>query len=270
MTVRRVATDVTQVALNAYANQDVPFARIVEAVNPKRDLSRSPVVQTLFTFNNTPQAAGDDVVAGLVTMRRRFVSTGTAKADLTLLMPRGAAGRVMFETNADLFDAATGSRMLHEFCELLAVAADHLDVRIDQLPATAASAVVTVGTAPTQTGTGEAAPYPRDETVTRLFEIQALRTPDAPVVADGTVLWTYRDLNERANRLAHVLSGRCYDDHAGPYAVGVCLERSADAVVALLAILKAGGAYVPLDPLLAPSAIGSARKTRATAADRHG
>ena len=250
MTVRQVISAMATMAQGAFAHQDVPFARIVEALNPRRDVSRSPIFQTLLTFDNTPYATGDRVVAGPVTLRRRVASTGTAKVDLTVIIRHGTDGRfVMLETNADLFDAATGTRMLHEFCAFLTEAPEQVDLRVDQLrPGGSAS------TARPPRWAGEAAPYPRDATVVQLFEMQASRTPEAPAVAHGLIAWTYRDLNERANRLAHVLRSR-YRDLSGdettaPFAIGVCLERSADAVMVPLAVLKAGGAYVPLDPSL--------------------
>jgi amino acid adenylation domain-containing protein len=258
MTIRQVLAAVIRIAEDAYANQEVPFARIVEALNPARDPSRPPIFQTLFTFDNTPHAVGDGVVAGPLTLRRRFASTGTSKFDLGLSIRRGADGlRVALESNADLFDATTGTRMLHGFCRLLSVVPDHMDTRIDGLPAAPALSAATVAgpQEPTRMWAGEAAPYPRDATVASLFEIQARRTPDATAVVDGPVAWTYRDLNEGANRLAHLLRGRCrdFDGESTPPAIGVCLERSADAVVALLAVLKAGGAYVPLDPSSPPA-----------------
>lgn len=252
MTVGELIATVPGIAMGAYDNQHVPLSHIVEAVNPPRDLSRSPIFQTLFTFNNTPHADRGAIDAGPVTMRRLFYATGTSKADLTLAMPHGADGSIIFETNADLFDPGTGQRMLDEFCELLVAIPDDVDSRVDGLRRGQARSAPAAPTA----AAGTTAPYPRAETVHRLFEAQALRDPEAPALRDATSARTYRELNEQANRLAHLLRTRWLavgGNDSTRCVVGVCLDRSVDAVIALLAILKAGGAYVPLDPASPPA-----------------
>lgn len=273
MTFGRLLAEIRHVAMGAYSNQDLPFARVVEALKPDRDLSRSPVFQTLFSLDNTPRAVGDDVAAGSLLMRRRLVSTETSKVDMTLSIRQGAGGRrAVLETNADLFDRGTGERMLRAYCQLLEQVADHLDTPIARLPFVdhraqrQTQALVPSAVEPVDKGThgrllrewaGRTTTYPRNETVTRLFERQAERTPQATAIVSAEGSWSYRELNERANQLAHLLRGRTPWTTAGADtdvvpAIGVCLERSPDTLVALLAVLKAGGAYVPLDPASPP------------------
>ncbi len=257
-----------RVSIGAYANQDVPFERVVEELRPERSLSRSPLLQTFFTLDNTPRPLGDAVTAGDLRMRRRLASTGTSKFDLTLAIRHGDSGmRVSLETNADLFDAPTGQRMLRSYCELLEQIAADPNIRVAQLPlaneADARLAFRSQAQAARQDAetraqllgdrAGRTAIYPRDQTITQLFDEQAARSPDATAVVSGETVWSYRELNDRASRLADALQRQevwnCAGDAAGMTPlIGLCLERSPETIVVLLAILKAGAAYVPLDP----------------------
>ncbi len=232
---------VREVCLGAYAHQDLPFERLVHELSPQRDLSRTPLFQVMFTLQTAAAEA-----APLPGLRRRALpgAGGTAKVDLSLFViesPQGLSGA--FEYAADLFDAATIDRMAAQLPVLLegiAAAPEAPLAALPLLPEAEERRLLV------EWNTHEAiARAPRPATVVDLFAAQVERAPDAPALAFAGAELTYRELDARANRLARALRAR----GVGPEAlVGVCLERSASLVVALLAVLKAGGAYVPLDP----------------------
>jgi len=227
---------VRAVALDAYAHQDLPFERLVEALQPSRSLSHNPLFQAMFSFGTTPlpSAEGSELTAeGL------DVHSGTTKFDLTLNLDSARpdlAGWLEYST--ELFEDATITRMLAQFQTLLAGIAAAPDQPLAALPlATPAEqqALVALGMAP--------APLTR-ACIHSLFAEQAARTPDAVALAAPDGQLSYGALDARANQLAHILQ-TC---GIGPETiVGVFLERTLDLVVALLGILKAGGAYLPLD-----------------------
>ena len=239
---RELLARVKSLAAGAYVHQDLPFEKLVEELEPERELSHAPLFQVLFVLQNAPVPALD--LAGL-TLAPLPARTGTSKFDLSLYFWEGGtelAGH--FEYNTDLFDPATVARLADHFVRLLeGVLADPAQ-RISELPL--------LGPAERHwllCETGGAAPaFPVDPGFTRLhhpFEAQAARTPDAVALVAGEERLTYRELDLRANRLAHRLAGL----GVGPEVlVGIAMRRSADLVVAILAVLKAGGAYVPLDP----------------------
>jgi amino acid adenylation domain-containing protein len=228
-----------EVSLAAYSNQDLPFERLVEELNPERHLSRQPLFQVMFVFQNTPTASPD--LPGL-TIRSYGAEVRTAKFDLTFTMEEtgeGVTGSLEYSTA--LFDRATVARMLRHFQRLLEGAVADPDCPIGNLP------MLT----PEEEGlllkdwnaTDRA--YPFVQSIRGLFEAQAAATPDATAAVCGEERITYGELNLRANRLAHYLKKR----GVGPDTpVGVCLSRSFETLVAVLGVLKAGGAYAPLDP----------------------
>ncbi|HEV8581881.1 MAG TPA: amino acid adenylation domain-containing protein [Thermoanaerobaculia bacterium] len=225
--------------LAAFAHQELPFGRLVEELHPDRDLSRSPLFQVMFALQ---RAEAEALRLPGLTLRSRDLDTGTAKFELTLQLAEGAesvAGWI--EYNTDLFDAATVERMAEQLATLLRSFPGGLERLVSDLP-------LLPETERRQllvdwNGTGRQ--WPGETLVHELFEQQALRTPDAPAVSFGGTTLTYRQLAEGADRLARHLRRR----GVGPEVrVGLCVERSGEMVVALLAILKAGGAYVPLDP----------------------
>jgi amino acid adenylation domain-containing protein len=230
---------VRNTALGAYAHQDVPFEQLVDALKPERHLGHAPLFQVMLVLQNTP--AGNMVLPGL-TLEAVTSDNASAKFDLTLSLTE-ANGQLLgnFQYNTDLFDATTMARMAGHFTGLLhAIIADPA-CRIGDLPLMQTTEQNQVLLEWNDT----AAAYPKTQTIHRLFEAQAAKTPAvAAVVFEGAPL-TYADLNARANRLAHHLRSL----GVGPdVLVGLCVERSLDMMVGLLAILKAGGAYVPLDP----------------------
>jgi amino acid adenylation domain-containing protein len=233
-----------RVALDAYAHQDAPFEKLVEELRPERSLSRPPLFQVMFGYQNTPAEIVE--MPGLAVSRVR-VDGGAAKFDLSLFLreePEGLSGSL--EYNTDLFDDATAARMLGYFRTLLEGIAADADRRLSELRllTEAERRRLLIEWNDTRRD------YPSDRCVHHLFEAQAERTPDAiavvsPAESEENGRCNYRELNRRANRLAHHLQKLA----VGPDTlVTICLERSLDMIVAVLAVLKAGGAYVPLDP----------------------
>ncbi|MBV9124651.1 MAG: amino acid adenylation domain-containing protein, partial [Planctomycetes bacterium] len=236
---RDLLARVRETALGAYAHQDLPFEKLVEELQPARDLSRSPLFQVMFILQNTPLPELD--LPGL-TVRPLDLPGTTAKFDLTLSLAETQQGlQAAVEYNTDLFDAGTITRLLGHFQKLLEGLAGDPGQRLSELPLLTAEEKQQLLVAWNDTATV----YPEEHCLHRLVEAQVERTPDATaLVFEGESL-TYRELNARANRLAHHLLSL----GVGPdVLVGISMERSVEMVVGLLGILKAGGAYVPLDP----------------------
>ncbi|HYR10585.1 MAG TPA: condensation domain-containing protein, partial [Longimicrobium sp.] len=244
-TVATVLKRVKARALEAQANQDIPFEQVVERVNPVRSLAYAPLFQVVFDWQNALRGSmelpglepGGAEPGGLPGAGRT-----TAKFDLTLALGEwggSIGGSLTYATS--LFERATVERHLAYLRRVLeAMAADDLQA-VDALPLLPEAERRRVVEEWNATG----APYPSELCVHELFEAQAERTPDAEaVVHDGETL-AYAELNARANRLAHHLRRRGVRPETR---VGICLERGTELVVAILAVLKAGGAYVPLDP----------------------
>jgi amino acid adenylation domain-containing protein len=228
-----------EVCLDAFAHQDLPFERLVDAMRPTRDVSRNPVVQVLFALQNAPQRPLE--LPGL-TLSPLDIESGVAQVDLTLQVQETAAGlRGSFEYATDLFDEATIQRMAVHWRSLLEAMVAGPERRVSELPLLAEAERRQVLVAWNET----AAEYPRHTAVHELFEAQVERSPEAVALTFEDQRLTYREVDRRSNQLAHHL-------HAlgvGPSArVGLCVERSLEMVVGLLGVLKAGAAYVPLDP----------------------
>ena len=230
---------VCEVALGAYAHQDVPFEKLVEELQPVRDLSRTPMFQVKLTLQNVP-TGGALELPGL-TLSPLYFETTTAKFDLLLtLFEAGPELGGTLEYNTDLFDAATIARLLEHFGMVLEAAVDRPEQRLSELPLLSEAERVQLLDEWNRTQ----AAYPLDKRLHQLFEEQVARTPTAVAVVFAETQLTYSELNERANQLAHYLRGL----GVGPETlVGICVERSLELVVGLLGILKAGAAYVPLD-----------------------
>jgi amino acid adenylation domain-containing protein len=229
------------VTLDAYAHQDLPFERLVEELRPARDGSQPPLVRALFVLQNTPLSRLDLPGLALTPVE---TGNGMAKFDLSALLSEeedGVAG--VLEYAADLFEPATVERLAGHLLRLLEAAAADPGGRVGELPMLAeeerrqllAGAVA-----------GNGAAIDQDRPAHELFAARAGRAPDTVAILSGERVWSYGELNRRANRLAHLLRAR----GVGPEVrVGLGLERGPDFLVALLAVLKAGGVYVPLDPL---------------------
>jgi amino acid adenylation domain-containing protein len=238
-TLGELLTRVRETALAAFTHQDLPFGRLVEELHPQRDFARPPLFQVLFILQ--PAEADALELPGL-RLAPRDLDTGTAKFELTLQLAEGedqVSGWIEF--NTDLFEPATAERMAGGLAVLLEALPGGSGRPASELPVLSAAERRQLLLEWNETGR----PWPAAALLHELFERQAARTPGAPAVSFGGESLSYRDLDERANRLARVLRRR----GVGPEVrVGLCVERSAGMVAALLGILKAGGAYVPLDP----------------------
>jgi amino acid adenylation domain-containing protein len=236
-TFRELTKRVMGVVLDALANSEVPFQKIVQELDLRPDPGRNPIFQIVLSQQPLLPAVapGWDLVT-------EEVSNGASKMDMVIVVderPDPISGPITY--NPDLFDAPTVTRMVEHWQVLLASALANADCRLSDLPLLTARerARLLVEWSDTRRD------YRRDSFLHELIEAQAERTPDAVALTFEEEDMPYRELNERANQLAHFL--RRFG--VGPdVLVGVCMQRSAGMMVALLGVLKAGGAYVPLDP----------------------
>jgi amino acid adenylation domain-containing protein len=236
---REVLRRVRAVALGAYDHSAVPFEKLVDELQPERNLSRMPLFQVMFGLQNMPLSSVS--LPGL-TFEMLAADNETAKFDLWLSMDESQVHLAgVLEYNTDLFDQATIARMIGHFETLLAGVAKDPEQRIADLPllTTAERHQLLIEWNAT------AAAFPVGMCLHQQFEARAAEMPDAPAVVYEDVELSYAALNRRANQLAHQLRSL----GVGPdTAVGICMERSLEMVIGLQAILKAGGAYMPLDP----------------------
>ncbi|HVH13729.1 MAG TPA: condensation domain-containing protein, partial [Longimicrobium sp.] len=237
-TFRALVGRVREAALGAYGHQEIPFEKLVDALAPGRDLGHTPLFQVMFSLWND---AGGVLRLGGVAAEVLAGAEETAKFDLSLALTEageGVEGTLSYRTA--LFDAATAARMAEQLAALLvavAAAPDRPAGEVSFLGEAERSRVLDAWNA-TDRG------YPSD-LAPALFAAQAARTPDAPALVFHGETVSYAELNARANRLANHLRGLGVGAETR---VGVCLERTPELIVALLAVMKAGGAYVPLDP----------------------
>jgi amino acid adenylation domain-containing protein len=232
------------VALEAYANEDIPFDQVVRALNLKRDDSRNPIFQVMFSFHDAPlrEPSLPEVDFKCV----EVISNQSAKFDLNVVViPRREQDPSSFTLNweysADLFEPDTIERMVGHYFRLLEEIIADPCKRISDLPILTETEKHQLLVEWNKTERD----YPKDKCIQELFEAQVEKTPDAVAVIFEEQQLTYRELNQRANQLAHYLQKL----GVGPEVlVGICMQRSLELIVGLLGILKAGGAYVPLDP----------------------
>ncbi|MGI8503164.1 MAG: amino acid adenylation domain-containing protein [Hassallia sp.] len=228
---------VRKVAIDAYTHQDLPFEKLIEALHPNRDLSYNPLFQVMFVLQNP---TSDDI------WKTEELDTETAKFDLLLSMIDSKEGLIgTLEYSTDLFNADTIARMVGHFQTLLEGIVSNSNQRISDLPilTPAESETLLIDWNNTKVD------YPQEACIHELFEAQVEKTPDAIALIFANQELTYRELNNRANQLAHYLQNLGVKPET---LVGICMERSVEMVVGILAIMKAGGAYLPLDPLLPP------------------
>jgi amino acid adenylation domain-containing protein len=230
---------VRDVALGAYAHQDTPFEKLVEELQPERNLSYTPLFQVMFVFQNAWQSELN--LSGLE-ITTEELHNETAPLDLTLEARETAEGvRCVFEYKTDLFDNTTVERIAERFQLLLEkVVVDPAQNMSSISPLTESERTKLL-----VDWNNTSRDYPRHFCVQQLFETQVEQTPDAVAVVFQNESLTYRELNKRANQLAHHLRAGGVGAES---LVGLCVERSIEMVVGVLGILKAGGAYVPLDP----------------------
>ena len=238
-TFRELLGRVRSVCLSAYSHQDLPFEKLVEELHPDRRLNQNPLFQVTFQLNSNSRKP---LTLPGIRVEQIELDQPMSKFDLSLSMTdseESMSGRIIY--NTDLFDAETISRLLGHFEVLLRGIVANPERRISELPllTEAEKHQLLVEWNDTKTA------YPNDKCIHELFETQVEKTPDAIAVVFEDQRLTYRELNNRANQLAHYLRKL----GVGPEAlVGICVERSLAMLVAILGILKAGGAYVPLDP----------------------
>ncbi|MFD8541683.1 amino acid adenylation domain-containing protein [Streptomyces rubrogriseus] len=244
-TFRQLLTRVRDTDLAAYTHQDLPFERLVEALNPTRSLTHHPLFQTMLTLHNT-QGTKTDRFAGLAAEVVASESV-SARFDLSFALAEhfgadhsceGMSGGVTYSTA--LFDRATVRDLADRLVRLLAAAVAHPGRPVGQLEIMDAAERRLV-----LQEWNDTAAEPPAASVTGLFERQARRSPEATAVEFGEVRLSYAELNARANRLARHLVAR---GAAPGRFVAVALPRSAELVVTLLAVLKSGAAYLPIDP----------------------
>ncbi|WP_179079381.1 amino acid adenylation domain-containing protein [Streptomyces rectiverticillatus] len=239
--------------LDAFAHQEVPFEQVVEAVNPPRSPACHPVFQVMLAFQDTPPVEFD-----LPGLRVEPVAShgGASRMDLLWsLRPHhgdhgaeaGVEGELEYDT--ELFTPASARLLLARLDRLLRAAVAHPHRRIADLP------VLVAGEREQMTGRwNSTAREVPGTTVAELFAARVLRAPDAPAVRHGDTVLTYRELSERAARIAAELSAR----GAGPGAlIALELGRDADLPAALLAVQSVGAAWLPVDPALPPQRIAA-------------
>ena len=232
---------VRRTALDAYAHQDLPFERLVEELDPQRDLSRNPLFQVVFAVQNAPgkefpfmgPELTTDYILNDMAVVRADLEVYAWEADKQI--------HVNFVYSTDLFDAATILRTLGHYERLLQGVVANPQCRLSELPLLSDSERHQLLVEWNDT----AVDYPRDKCIHQLFEAQVARTPETAALVFENQQLTYAELNARANQLARQLLDR---DVRPETIVGVCMERGADLIISLLAVLKAGAVYLPLDP----------------------
>ncbi|MEO8383506.1 MAG: amino acid adenylation domain-containing protein, partial [Acidobacteriota bacterium] len=232
---------VKETTVSAFAHQELPFEQVVEAVQPQRNLSYSPLFQTMLVFNDT--SAGDGALS-LPELKLAPAKQALTTAQYELSVHLSDSGEALFGMlvyASDLFDRATVERWAGHYVRLLEAMAADATAGVETLPILSASEreQLLYGFNATH------AEYPEDTLIHELFEQQAAGKPDTVAVVFEDQSLSYGELNARANQLAHELIDRGVqpDDR-----VAICAERGLEMVIGLLGILKAGGAYVPLDP----------------------
>ncbi|MCP4663774.1 MAG: AMP-binding protein, partial [bacterium] len=238
---------VRRTVLGAQAHQDLPFEQLVDELQPERHLARAPIFQVLFALQTAPVQA---VRMPKLSFRPIATEAQASQFDLSLNVVEQEDGlRALVQYDPDLFEATTVRRVLEQFRQLLAAIAADPDRRLSRLPwlrAAERHQILVEWSDPRPQAVSD---DPRRSSVHALFERWVERTPEAVAVSFEGEGLSYRELNARADRLAR----RLRELGVGPErVVGLCLERRAEMVVAILGILKAGGAYLPLDPALPP------------------
>ena len=238
-TVQQFLKRVRETCLGAYANQDLPFEKLVEELKPARDLSRNPLFQVMLAFENMARDVSD--MPGLSVTPVDIVH-GASQMDLTLYVretPEGLQGT--FEYATDLFDEATIARMAGHWQSILEGMTASPDIRVSELHMLTDPERVQLLVEWNAT----AMAVPVNMRLHEVIEAQVARTPERAAVRAGATVLSYSELDARAGRVARILRGRGV---GRGQLVGLSVDRSADMIAALLGILKTGAAYVPLDP----------------------
>lgn len=234
----RLLKRMRETTLDAYTHQELPFETLVSELQPKRDLSRQPLVQVMIVLQDREPEKWN---LGNVTATTEILDNGTSKMDLLLSLAETSQGmRGFLEYDTDIYDQPMMERLGQHYMNLLAaVMADpYLQVRqVSLLTETESSQILGWNIIQTRPASAFA--------LHNLFEEQVGRIPATVAVVCEGRKFTYAELNARANQLAHYLRKM----GLGPdLRAGICMERSLELIVSILAVLKAGGAYVPMDP----------------------
>ncbi len=237
-TFRELLGRVRETALGAYAHQEMPFERLVEELQPERDLGRTPLYQVMFIFQNTPVEL---LTLPQLSFEPVDVYSGTVKVDLVLNMQETADGlSANIEYSAELFEAGTVERMVEHFENLLREAAKEPGRRVSEL--------AIIGEAERRRlleEWDEVGAYREHTPLHRMFEEQVERNPDGCAVAFQNERVSYRELDARSNQLARGLRALNIERGQG---VGIMLGTGPSQIVALLGVLKAGCYFVCIDP----------------------
>ena len=253
--VAELLAQVRRRSLVAFEHQDVPFEVLVERLNPTRSLTHHPLVQVALAWQNLPGHTSDPAAGlalGDLQVTEMPIDTHTARMDLTFSLsehwtdanaPDGIRGMVEFRT--DVFDKETIQTLIERFQRVLVAMTADPQARLSSID------VLDAGEHARLDETSNRAmltrPVPAPVSVSALFSGHVTRNPDAVAISDGAHSWTYRELDEVSNRLAHLLTG--YGASPGA-CVALLFSRSAEAIIAILAVLKTGAAYLPIDPAL--------------------
>ncbi|MBT4835826.1 MAG: amino acid adenylation domain-containing protein, partial [Methylococcales bacterium] len=231
---------VKQIALEAYAHQDIPFEKVVEKVQSHRDLSHSPIFQVLFVLQNMP---GQQIVLPELTMTPETTGVDSAKFDLTMtLLEQQSSGQIIatLNYNTDLFVENSIVKMQQHFVRLLEGMVEQPDQNVSALQLLSQYEQQLI-----ENFNHTQDDYDQSFCIHQLFEKQAQQRPDRIAVVCGGHRLSFKQLNEKSNQLAHYLMAN--NVKSGDI-VGICLHRQVEMMVALWAILKTGAAYLPLDP----------------------
>ena len=230
---------IREVTLGAYAHQDLPFEYLVDALQPDRDPSHSPVFQVMFVLQNAP---GQATPMPGMHMEVLEAETQTAKFDLTLMILESDQGFMAeFEYNTDLFKPSTIAAMRDHFITLLHQLTTHPQKPIDSLPLINEEEEKRIRTVWNRAPVS----FPDQVSIHQLFEDRVKKTPQATAIDYNGREMSFAELNSKANQLAHYLIKKGLPAETF---VGISLERGPEMVIALLGVLKAGGVYVPIDP----------------------
>lgn len=246
-TFEEVLIKAREMALGAYAHQDIPFERIVEEINPARSVAATPLFQVMFAHQNVPRRKIE--MEGLEVSPIE-VSSGEAKFDwFFAVLERDQGLALRLEYAADLFHDESAKRLLEHYRTLLKNIVGRSDRHLSEIDFLTDGERHRLLVEWNDTRTD----YPRDRCIHHLFDERTRQSPDSVALVFEEQQLTYGELNRRANRLAHYLlkQGVGHDVR-----VGVCLERSLEIIVALLGVLKTGAAYVPLDPAYPSDRLG--------------
>jgi len=237
-TFRELLNRVRHVCMGAFANQDVPFEKLVDELQPERNAGYSPLFQVMFVFENAPLTT---IELPQLKVTPSLVDNGTAKFDLTLFVSEEPGGyKATFEYNSEVLDAEFMVEMSHQFQRLLqqiAVSPDQSVGRYDLLSEADRQAYSVLHATD--------ADFSTERTITQMFAAAVQQFPTRIALSSAEGELTYTELNARANQVAHMLLSKGLQQ--GEF-VGILMERSLETVISLLGVMKAGGVYVPIDP----------------------